>query len=496
MSKRKFEQPVLPFDLWQQIASFLDLVNLSHLRTTCRRFRHLQQGTVELSKLERCISNGNFSLSIVVCSDDLETYKLLEEFYDLTDNQQKQHLAHAIYHQASRCMEYIWSKIKYPLKLADLELFWPDDGEFEGIRNQNFGQQVLRMLIDHQIPWFILFDLNCPTTTKLKLLASDEKQDYLNKCIRMSHEPLMVEQLLSEGVIPETTVRIWHYDATNFHTIQAVCQRYGYQLPDYVSPIISSTVLAEKISDNCQNKVFEYCRCFIDPSLLPPIGEKIWPFLHKILNLEPTHRREIVNICINCPRHCLTEARVHLLTGQSLTDDDLSELEASFDNYEDKYLFHLFLKNGGLEYLEKVMNNVDVKDDAFSCWGIHDRTWELLVQTGPVIKLTFEQLERFVTDVYNDQYIDIYFFDLIRYFGSIKTPNLLEMLLALEVSFLWLHIAYWSGVLPSPSLIVEARQVLQQVGLPTDDHPVLLYLRYRYSNPTDELFNRWNFVST
>ena len=492
--RASIEFSLLP-DLWSYISSYLWFPDLRRMRLVCRRFRTLGEARRRVQRIYHCFGDGWICAQLAITKDDLETYQLLE---DLSGGTLDEDLAHAISHKASRCFEYLWLKVKHPSAL--MEHFSDDRDDQKSERDPIFDQRVLGQMMDtgYKIDNKFLYSLNCSVEIKIELLKSmnmESKQKYLKRCVVNLDELEVVRYLLEENVL--INIRQLYIMTGNdlllprYEQMKELLAKNGYIIP-ILRPSKKST------SPSCEGKD-KHDLSVLFPILTddPRLAEwrsfsetcfSIWHRIRRIWNLFPEHREmfsrssSFANLLPFYAVPKVIGGISSLLTNGTCDPAIFPELYRYYSEWsnDDLSFFHILWKTGGQAYLRRVF------EGAF--WTLDISIWVNLYNAKLSVHTTFENVKKLVEWYRADTATAATFFFIVQYFASIAMPRFLEMLIELDLDYVWLYLAYWCGCsTSSPDVVTEAKRVqnekllLFQARIVDYDGSCLAYLRHRCS---------------
>ena len=469
------------------------------MRRVCRQFRHFGEARCRSRRILDCIEGGEFCAQLAVTGDDLETYQLIE---DIAGTSAERSLAQAVYRQSSRCLEYIWPKVNHPSDfvdnyLNDIRFYRTSCIEQKMKRNPVFDQQILRRMIGtgYKINNLFLYYLNCPTDVKIELLkAFDDaaKRKYLEECIINVDELKVVEYLLESDILVNIRKLVITAENGNpphsYEEMRALLARFGYIIPEIrmYTPHFHSGFVELKISEIPRMfpqiardpRMMEWLT-FLETSFSRSDQiKKLWDLFSDRREVLHPKLKKFLPFCLVPEASELDEVLSLLTTGRC----SATALPKLFNSYRHDMgdpslsFFRVMWNAGGREYIKKELEN--------DAWDFDDDVWECLYLTGLPISVTFDSMRRLVEWYRRDDTRQYILFSVIRCIAS--TPRLLEMLIELDVDYVWLYLAYWNGA-SSFDLSNEAKRVqnekllLFQAGILDYDGSVLSYLRHRCS---------------
>lgn len=493
-------------DLLYYITTFLKLESILQLRGTCRRFRNLKEEKFRLKRIERCLTESNFIEKVATIGDDLETYRLIEEFHDDGEDIYSEDLAFALLHGATDCINYLWSRVIHPSQEVIEKM------EEEILRNNRRHDnpvkdtRILELLrgSGYKLTPVILARLCLSIEQKFSLFATfsnEEMMQYIDISENYAYDPEFLVYLIEHnfcnlknnlgvkiGIMtsmvmgPDTP-----YNRSRYTKAESLLLPYGikYIYPDVIKNDSLSPFLSEFSFLN-QHPDFEKLLSSGSDDIIV-IFEKIWSLfpedrikIYSILTRSLFFRSSrIINFILNDnpPKIELTEA-IDYIYNSRLSNESRHSLIRKFWHSDHHFFDHL---------LDKSFDDID------------STIWYDFTQLKIAIPVTYAQIKDCFSKI-NLISCAAYTIDVIRYFAIIQLKDFFDMLVECNVSYIFLYVAYLYGARPSSYLIEAARSIV----LETYDGSVLQYLKYRTlitkekdlekKKVLEELFDQWHYV--
>lgn len=504
--KKSKVSTLLPTHVWEKIGSYLRTKDLYSLRKSCCQLTKLREQYLLVAKIEHCFYSDNCLDQCLahgfIQTDNLEMYKMIRPI-DVTDHATL--ISNAIFHQAVRCLEYFWNTLKidnlqyfvggiFREWISEKKLIWAKEKKK---RDSIFDQFVLKLFLDHKIPFFphFLYYLNCSLPVKKAIIQrykDYQKEEYVSLCIAHADEEELIEILLQENV--ELTRKTYYQiseaiESPHYSECQILIAKYQLKLESYV--LEKPTETSHEI--NFWNFVHTFMR---DPLYQKSSKLKmpVWETLQFIYSLFPESQTILIEKFTNFYLHRggIEDVKI-LFSGEKIEKSHLNDIFRDFRYIEDwdSSIFYAIWKAGGKEPINLDLF-VDCEQPFFGIIGHLSRI--SMKYHLDSVSFSIEKLDEYCKKIDKNHIM----FNLIHYLAMCKMPLLLEKMMVLKIEYFWIYLAFLLEAEPSKELKEEAFRIKEEeswalfrLKIFDYDGSVLSYLKHRSKSKSKNIFTRW-----